>query len=119
MSARSTILVVDDDEAVRIVTSEMLKRMSVDVHCVASGAEALQALDSGDFDAVLLDIGMPVMSGVEVYDRIRLHLPEQKVVFMTGFSEEEITDLDNRNTWILSKPFSMQNLSEVVGAVLP
>ena len=113
------ILVVDDDEAVRIVTSEMLKRMSFDVESVSSGEEALSLLDRDHFAAVLLDVGMPVMSGVEVYAHIRNNLPEQKVVFMTGYSAEEITDLDNSNTWMLSKPFSMQNLSEIVGAVLP
>lgn len=116
---RSSILVVDDDEAVRIVTTEMLRRLAIDVHCVASGREALHELSDGQYDAVLLDVGMPLMSGVEVYAQIRESLPEQKIVFMTGYSEEEISDLDNKNTWILSKPFSMQNLTAMVGDVLP
>ncbi|MEM9620058.1 MAG: response regulator [Pseudomonadota bacterium] len=115
---RSKILVVDDDEAVRIVTAQMLRRLPLSVQCVSSGQEALVMLNGGEYDVILLDVGMPVMSGIELYALIRRMLPEQKVVFMTGYSEEEITDLDNRNTWILSKPFSMQSLTSLVGNLL-
>ena len=113
------VLVVDDDVAVRIVASEMLKRLEFVVDSVASGKEALSKLTEQEYAAIFLDVGMPVMSGVEVYAKIRDNLPLQKIVFMTGYSEEEIGDLDNPNTWILPKPFSLVGLTEAVESIFP
>ena len=111
------VLVVDDDEAVRIVTTEMLKRLECDVTCADGGPQALALLQDSQFDIIFLDVGMPSMSGIEVYAKVRESLPEQKIVFMTGYSEEDITDLGNANTWILPKPFTLNALREVVNAV--
>jgi two-component system, cell cycle sensor histidine kinase and response regulator CckA len=116
--ATPRVLVVDDDEAVRIVTTEMLKRRNYGYESVASGREALGLLKETQFDLVLLDVGMPVMSGVETYELIRQDLPDQKVLFMTGYAEEDITDLDNPNTYILSKPFSLQTFDDALSSIL-
>ena len=115
---QSSFLVVDDNEAVRIVTSQMLKRLEVEVHTAVSGADALAQLDDQAFDVVLLDVGMPIMSGIEAYELLRQKLPEQDVIFMTGYSEEELSDLDNRHTWVLPKPFSLDELTNTVREVL-
>ena len=112
-----SVLVVDDDAAVRLVASEMLKRLECEITCADSGKEALDILSTDDFDVILLDVGMPVMSGVEAYARMRKKAPGQDIVFMTGYSKEEITGLDNPHTWILPKPFSLQDLSAVLADV--
>lgn len=112
-----SVLVVDDDEAVRLVTAEMLKRLEYEITCANSGQQALDILKSSTFDVVLLDVGMPVMSGIEAYGYMREDAPEQDIVFMTGYSKEEITGLDNAHTWILPKPFSLQQLSAVLADV--
>ena len=112
-----SVLVVDDNEAVRLVASEMLKRLEFDVTCVGSGPEALATLQETSFDIVLLDIGMPEMSGIEAYDHLREFAPVQNVVFMTGYSKEEITGLDDERTWILPKPFTMDDLTKVLADV--
>ena len=116
--AAPRVLVVDDDEAVRIVTTEMLKRSGFEYESVASGGEALNRLKEAHFDLILLDVGMPIMSGVETYDFIRQDLPEQKVLFMTGYAEEDITDLDNPNTYILSKPFSLKAFNDTLSSII-
>ncbi len=112
------VLVVDDDEAVRIVTSEKLKRGNYEYESVASGREALNRLEQTQFDLILLDVGMPVMSGVETYDQIRQNLPQQKVLFMTGYAEEDLTDLDNPYTSILSKPFSLKTFDDALSSII-
>ena len=112
------VLVVDDDEAVRIVASEMLKRGDYDYESVASGPEALARLKEAEFDLVLLDVGMPIMSGVETYEHIRRDLPEQKVLFMTGYAEDEISELNNPNTYMLSKPFSLQTFDDTLSSII-
>ncbi len=112
-----TVLIVDDDAAVRLVTSEMLSRLDCEITCAEGGQEALDILEDHSFDVVLLDVGMPVMSGVEAYGRMRECSPDQDIVFMTGYSKEEITGLDNAHTWILPKPFSLQQLSAILADV--
>ncbi len=112
------VLVVDDDDAVRSVTCEMLKRSNYDVTSVDNGQAALDALAGASFELILLDVGMPGMSGVEVYEILRKDLPEQKVLFMTGYAEDDITDLNNPNTFILAKPFSLKDFNDTISAII-
>jgi CheY-like chemotaxis protein len=116
---RSRILVVDDDDAVRIVTSEMLKSMDLEVECAESGRAALACLAQTQtpFDLVLLDVGMPVMDGVEVYENVHRDHPGQKVAFMTGYTDD-ISEFANADVTVLPKPFSMQNLSDLIHTIL-
>ena len=109
-----SILVVDDDEAVRLVAAEMLMTLGCDVTSVTSGQEALAELDSIQYDLLFLDVGMPIMSGVEVCRRVREHIPEQKIVFITGYAQEDLTEVLDDNTWIVSKPFTIDSLSAAV-----
>jgi two-component system cell cycle sensor histidine kinase/response regulator CckA len=112
------VLVVDDDDAVRSVTVEMLKRSEYEVVSVSSGQGALDELKQGSFDLILLDVGMPGMSGIEAYNILRANLPEQKVLFMTGYAEGDIDDLGNPNTFILPKPFTLRVFTETVASII-
>ena len=115
------ILVVDDDEAVRSVTFEMLKRLGFEVTTADSGASALEQASHQSFDLVLLDLAMPNMSGVEVFSSLKQIKPESRVIFMTGYSKDEFSDLltDNEDTTsVLSKPFPMQELKTSVESML-
>ena len=115
------ILVVDDDEAVRSVTFEMLKRLGFEVTTADSGASALEQATHQSFDLVLLDLAMPNMSGVEVFSSLKKIKPESRVIFMTGYSKDEFSDLltDNEDTTsVLSKPFPMQELKVSVESML-
>ena len=115
------ILVVDDDEAVRSVTFEMLKRLGFDVMTADSGATALEEASHQSFDLVLLDLARPNMSGVEVFSSLKELKPESRVIFMSGCSKDEFSDLlsDNEATIsVLSKPFPMQELKVSVESML-
>jgi two-component system cell cycle sensor histidine kinase/response regulator CckA len=118
---KQKILVVDDDEAVRSVTFEMLKRLGFEVTTADSGATALEEASHQSFDLVLLDLAMPNMSGVEVFSSLKALKPESRVIFMTGYSKDEFSDLlsDNEDTTsVLSKPFPMQELKVSVENML-
>ena len=78
--AGARILVVEDDTASQEVVSEFLELAGVTVITASNGKEALDLLDQGAFDAVLMDVHMPVMNGIESVQRIRAqhrfdHLP--------------------------------------------
>ena len=114
------ILVVDDDEAVRSVTHEMLDRLGFEVATAASGESALEQVSHRSFDLVLLDLAMPAMSGAEVYSSMRERDASTRVIFMTGYSRDELGDLVNgdTSTAVLSKPFPMQELKSSVEKIL-
>ena len=112
--AAISVLIVDDDDAVRLVASEMLAAQGCEVVCASSGKECLEILDNLSFDLVLLDVGMPDMTGVEVYHLLRAGRPAQKVAFLTGYAMGEITDLDDELLSIVAKPFSMDSLAEAI-----
>ncbi len=115
------ILVVDDDEAVRSVTLEMLKRLGFEVTTADCGETALELAGNETFDLVLLDLAMPSMSGVEVFAELRRIHPDARVIFMTGYSRHEFGDLLTENaetTAVLSKPFPLQELKTSVESML-
>ena len=70
-SRGAAILVVDDNESNRDLLSRRLVSAGYAVATAASGSEALEALAEGRFDAVILDVMMPEMDGLEVLRRIR------------------------------------------------
>ena len=115
------ILVVDDDEAVRLVTYEMLKRLGFEVTTADCGERALEQVTHQSFDLVLLDLAMPSMSGMEVFSSLREIESEARVIFMTGYSKEEFSDVlaaNQATTSVLSKPFPMQELKNSVETML-
>jgi len=87
------ILVADDDLIVRMVVKKMLEQAGHGVELVADGHEVLAALESGDYDLILMDCLMPVMDGFETTRVIRSAGPGRinpaiPVIAMTGLTEE-------------------------------
>ncbi|GJM43754.1 MAG: acetoacetate metabolism regulatory protein AtoC [Gemmatimonadota bacterium] len=84
--ADERILIVDDEEGLRKVLKIMLSKEGYDVQVADSGADALQILDREAFDAVISDIKMPAMSGIELLKQIRARDPGLPVVMMTAYA---------------------------------
>jgi two-component system response regulator HydG len=82
---RGRILVVDDDRSLCETIEADLKPRGFDVLWRVAAEEAFAALREGEFDAVLTDLRMPGMSGVELCDRIVANRPDVPVIVMTAW----------------------------------
>ena len=115
-------LVVDDVELNRELTQELLSREGVVTTLAISGEEALNALRDEPFDAVLMDIGMPGMSGYEATKRIReMGLNELPVIAMTAHAREEDRQRSHEagmNDHVI-KPLDIQQLISALTRCVP
>ena len=118
----ATILVVEDDAAVRCAVRRVLERRGYDVLESWNGDHALAALARarGSVDLVISDIVMPEMSGLELRDRMKEIQPAVPVLLMSGYSQEAITRLGNHESLgpLIEKPFTVDGLLENVRSVL-
>ena len=108
------ILIVDDDEDLRVLAGSVLKKSGHHVSEAAGGAEALAMIDSHKPDLVVLDLMMPAPDGIEVLRQLRSK-PETAslpVVILTAYGDEGLTRLsfDAGATDFLSKPFTPPQL---------
>ncbi len=81
------ILVVDDEESLRLSMKFKLKAAGFDVDVAEDGEVALEKLKAQTYDVVLLDINMPRMSGIEALGSIRQRHPQTEAIMLTGFAD--------------------------------
>jgi len=115
------ILVVDDEEHLLDIASQMLGKLGYIVHTVNSGEEALEFIKDTKVDLVLLDMLMGNgMNGRETYEEILKLYPEQKAVIASGFSEsEDVLATIKLGAWgFIKKPYSVNELGRVIGEAL-
>jgi signal transduction histidine kinase/ActR/RegA family two-component response regulator len=108
------ILVVDDDAMVRTVARRLLESFGLTVDDVSGGRTAIERVvaDPAAFDAVLLDLTMPEISGPEVLARIREIRPELPVVVMSGYHEDDASKtLGAKISGFVQKPFTPADLA--------
>ena len=115
-----TILLVEDEDTVRMVAERALTRQGYEVVSARDGEEGLEAVQSGGaFDLVLSDVVMPSMDGPAMTREIRKLAPDLPVLFMSGYAEEQLRrQIDIENVHFIPKPFSVQQITEKVAAVL-
>jgi two-component system cell cycle sensor histidine kinase/response regulator CckA len=116
-----TILLVEDEDTVRIVASRVLTTRGYVVHNAANGEEALALARKlgGALDLVLTDVVMPDMGGVELVDRLLQLRPGLKVVYMSGYAHgDKLLEPQGVDRSFLQKPFSTESLSLKVREVL-
>ncbi len=85
MKTRADILIVDDEQVVRLSQLRSLATANFDATAVGSGTEALSLMECHKFDVVFLDIRMPDMDGITVLKTIKRRWPESEVIIITGF----------------------------------
>lgn len=119
---RSRILVVDDEQAIRDLLVGLLSMEGHQVEAVRTGMEALQRLAEHPYDAIITDIRMPEMDGIEFYNRILHDHPElaRRVIFTTGdtISPDTRAFVEATTAPVLAKPFQLRAVREVVRAVV-
>ncbi|MCC7307144.1 MAG: response regulator [Acidobacteria bacterium] len=116
---RKTVLLVDDESAVRRVTGEFLELAGYNVLQAGTGMEALEIAQAhfGPLDMLLTDLLMPYMDGRQLAERMTKLHPGLAILFMSGNANESDDDDKGRPDFI-SKPFSMAQLTETVNKVL-
>jgi CheY-like chemotaxis protein len=108
-----TVFVVDDEEMVRMVASEMLRHLGYTVEFASSGEEAVARIESGSRpDCVLLDVVMPGIGGAEALRQIHALAPEIPVVISSGFTDRASAAAlaEEGASAIISKPYRMETL---------
>jgi len=116
------ILVVDDDETVRLTTCEMLVQLGYCVEEASDGYEAIDMVEakSEPYNLIILDLLMPKMDGIETLRRvIKLH-EEQAVLIVSGFANDKIIkELHSITTVdVVTKPFRFDNFSKIVSRLI-
>ena len=116
----ATILLAEDDKAVREFVSRALRQDGHDITAVSDGQQALTALERGRFDMLLADIVMPQLDGIALALKAAKEYPELPVLLMTGYAAERqrAHNLDALFQDVISKPFTLQEIRDAVRRML-
>jgi DNA-binding response OmpR family regulator len=106
------LLLVEDDELVAGGLITLLELEGFGVHTIARGLAVVEAIKSFEPDAVILDLTLPDISGVEVFRRVRRRWPDLPVVFSTGHGREAVpaAELKDQRVELLRKPYEIGEL---------
>jgi len=119
---KAKILVVDDEPINIRDLSEVLAGEGHEVETVDNGGDALKMIERGGYDLILLDIKMPGMSGMELYQRIQKTVPSLagRVVFITGdvIGSDTMDFLTMTKANFITKPFDIEQLKRDIGRIL-
>lgn len=122
VAGSETVLLAEDEGAVRLVVCRLLKRAGYTVLAAASGAEALRVAEEyeGDIDLLLTDVVMPGMSGRELAERLLPTRPGTGLLYMSGYTEDAIVHhgVSSLGTRFLGKPFAPAALARAVREAL-
>jgi two-component system, cell cycle sensor histidine kinase and response regulator CckA len=118
LTGRGTVLLVEDEEAVRSFAARALGQRGYQVVQAATGTEALALFfeHKGDIDLVVSDVVMPEMDGPTLMKELRAKRPDLKIIFMSGYAEDAFKrNLDENEAFMfLQKPFDLKQLAAAV-----
>ena len=116
------ILVVDDEEMVRSIATQMLEKLGYTVVAAASGAEAVDIFEqnSEDFDLVILDMVMPGLDGAKVFDKMKALDASTKFILSSGYSRDSKASeiMDRGCDAFIQKPFRLQEMSDLIKSLI-
>jgi len=117
---RETILIVEDEEAVRRLMLTALEQNGYRVLLAADGLEALKLISShaGPLDLVVTDLAMPGMNGTELARKVRDRMPGIELLYISGYAEELRQSGEIDEARFLQKPFTPQSLARKVREML-
>ena len=117
---RGTILLVEDEQALRAMARDALRLQGYVVLEASDGYQGLNVFEGsgGRVDLVVSDIVMPQLGGLDMVDRMRKIRPDMKVLFMSGYSDR-IDEITNANLAFVPKPFTPDQLLKAIREILP
>jgi two-component system cell cycle sensor histidine kinase/response regulator CckA len=122
LTGSATILLVEDEEAVRSFAARALVSRGYKVYEASSGIEALEVMEEagGKIDLVVSDVVMPELDGPSLLRELRKTRPELKIIFISGYAEEAFKkNLPEGEAFhFLPKPFSLKQLAIAVKETL-
>ena len=113
----ANVLLVDDEEQFLDVLSERLESRGLKVNTVTSGEDALSKVEDKNFDAIILDLAMPGIDGIETLRRIKEKRPDLGIIMMTGQAtvKSGIEAMKLGAEDLLEKPVDLNELLEKIG----
>jgi two-component system cell cycle sensor histidine kinase/response regulator CckA len=122
LTGRGTVLLVEDEDAVRSFAARALGQRGYHVLQATTGAEALEVFTShdGEVDLVVSDVVMPEMDGPTLMKHLRSARPDVKIIFISGYAEDAFRKnlSENEDFMFLQKPFDLKQLAAAVKAAL-
>jgi len=122
LTGRGTVLLVEDEDAVRSFAARALGTRGYQVLEASTGAEALEVFEAhhGDVDLVVSDVVMPEMDGPTLLKQLRQDNPDIKIIFISGYAEDAFRRnlAEDENFMFLQKPFDLKELAAAVKAAL-
>ena len=120
-NARYRLLLVEDEQGVRDVVSQMLKSLGYQLLVAEDGRHALELLKKEHVDLMVTDVIMPDMRGPELYQEALKTKPDLSTLFVSGYSEEVFSSLPREENQIgyLAKPFTVRQLRDAINEILP
>jgi DNA-binding NtrC family response regulator len=122
ISGSETVLIVEDDDALRNITKKMLQKYGYNILEAENGEKALNIGETheGPIHLLLTDVVMPVMSGSDLSEKLQSIRPETRVIYMSGYTDNAIVHhgILKQKINFIEKPFSPESLSKKVRQVL-
>jgi len=117
---RPKILIVDDDEFLLTALKQFVESLGCETYTAGDGVAALKILMKIPMTMVLTDVQMPKMNGMGLLDAVNEKGLNVPVVVMSGYSDYSDQDVDDRNgVVLLKKPFSAEQLKEIISVYAP
>ena len=119
MHYRERILIVDDEEAIRTILAKFVTKQGFQRDCASSGEDALELLETNDYDFVIMDLMMPGTDGLELLQKIKVMKRDIPVAIITGFGTLDLAIQAIRHGAVdfIKKPFDFGCISQLMAKV--
>ena len=121
LTGSATILLVEDEDAVRTFSTRALMNKGYEVVGAENGEDALRVLEGHnqeDIDLLITDVMMPDMDGPTLAKHLRANNPKLRIIFISGYTEDRLKDHMGENIYFLPKPFTLKQLAHKVKEAL-
>ncbi len=111
------VLLIDDEEEFLEMLTERLENRGLKVNSVTSGEEAIEQVGEKNYDAIVVDLAMPGIDGIETLKRIKAKYPDMEIIMLTGHAtvQKSVEAMKLGAEDLLEKPVDMNVLLEKIG----
>jgi len=112
--------VIDDEEALRDIVTEVLAMVDIESITASSGVEAIKMVTehSNQIDIMIIDMYMPDLTGEETYEKLKEFYPNCPVLYISGLDRSEDYKSSDPNVQFLKKPFAVKDLQDAINKLI-